>query len=91
MGNYELRIVFSDEPNYTVLNRKNRELSIGTTMKSIIVALLYQDYKVEVVQLVFRAALHDGLGLLMLYSGRMEQHTLCDKSYLTLRKKKKIQ
>ena len=73
MSNYELRrIVFSDESNYTVKKRKNKVIALRhhnqkysnhphlVALVQYIVTLLYQGYKVELVQLVLVCITYDG-------------------------------
>ena len=76
MNNYELRrIVFSDESNYTVINRKNKVIvrrhhNEKYHSRFIVPRLQGGGGSVG----IWGCITYDGPGLHMLYDGRMDQH-----------------
>ena len=80
MINYELRkIVFSDESNYTILNRKNKVIvrrHHNEKYNSHFIVPRLQGGGGSVG--VWGCITYDGPGLHMLYNGQMDQHSYID-------------
>ena len=80
MSNYELRrIVFSDESNYTVLNRKNKVIvrrhhNEKYNSRFIVPRLQGGGSSVG----IWGCIIYDGPGLHMLYNGQMDQYRYID-------------